>query len=277
MDVDPLPYLLNCREKLARLSRARRKNIILSFFILMLGVGLFFYSFKSEFAYAKVESNDRVKILPDMLDPINKIGEGVRMKEDVFRDRCEGQIVFKQEKEIVTPIIKKQGEAVKIDPSILNPISKVGEKIGMNADSKEKVKEDDSEISKMVSDSPMAAMIPALKKIDQDVAAYLVAIAKKESDWGRHTPKKNGKECYNFWGYRGKENATASGYSCFDSPDHAVEVVSNRIERLVNQGINTPSEMVIWKCGSDCNVTGGQAAANKWIADVSSVYNKLKS
>jgi hypothetical protein len=33
--------------------------------------------------------------------------------------------------------------------------------------------------------------------------------------------------------------------------------------------------MVVWKCGSDCEATGGEAAARKWISDVSLYFNKL--
>ena len=122
----------------------------------------------------------------------------------------------------------------------------------------------------------MMAMIPALTEQDRDVASYLVSIAKKESDWGLHTPKKNGRECYNLWGYRGRENPTESGYSCFDSPEQAVQVVGGRIGKLLGERIDTPAKMVVWKCGGDCEAAGGQAAANKWIADVAFIYNKLK-
>jgi len=131
--------------------------------------------------------------------------------------------------------------------------------------------------SAMLNGSPMEKMIPALNKRNNEVASYLIAIAKKESDWGKHTPKKGGRECYNFWGYRGKENTTDSGYSCFDSPSHAVEVVGNRVEKLLDSNVNTPAKMVVWKCGSDCEAAGGQAAANKWISDVASYYKKLNS
>jgi len=124
---------------------------------------------------------------------------------------------------------------------------------------------------------PISGMVAHIVKRDQAVASFLVAIAKKESNWGKHTPKKAGQECYNFWGYRGKENTTDSGYSCFDSPEHAVQVVGDRIEKLIKQKINTPAKMVVWKCGRDCEAAGGQAAANKWIADVAHYYKKLNS
>jgi hypothetical protein len=135
----------------------------------------------------------------------------------------------------------------------------------------------ETRLATMLAGHPMAAMIPALVKEDKATASFLVSIAKKESDWGLHTPKKNGRECYNLWGYRGAENPTLSGYSCFDSPEQAVKVVGARISKLLSQKINTPERMVVWKCGGDCDAAGGQAAANKWIADVAFIYNKLRS
>jgi len=129
-------------------------------------------------------------------------------------------------------------------------------------------------IRKLVNGYPMEAMVPYLGKRDQRVAAYLVAIAKKESNWGRYSPKKDGQECYNFWGYRGQENPTASGYSCFQSPAQAVSIVGQRVKKLLAKKIDTPRKMVLWKCGASC--TRGEArSAAKWIRDVSLYYNKL--
>jgi hypothetical protein len=52
--------------------------------------------------------------------------------------------------------------------------------------------------------------------------------------------------------------------------------VAKRIETLVKKyDRNTPAKMVVWKCGSDCEATGGEAAARKWISDVSLYFNKL--
>jgi hypothetical protein len=125
----------------------------------------------------------------------------------------------------------------------------------------------------MVVDHPIEAMVPFIVRQDPEVAAFIVAIGKKESNWGMYSPKKDGQECYNYWGYRGTYNQTDSGYSCFDSPRQAVAVVGGRIAELVEQDINTPQEMVVWKCG-DCS---GEAAQNadKWIADVGVYYRKL--
>lgn len=131
-------------------------------------------------------------------------------------------------------------------------------------------------IGKVVSDYPIKKMTPYIARQDKKVAAFLVAIAKKESNWGVHTPKKDGKECFNYWGYRGKENTTDSGYSCFDSRAQAVNIVGKRIKKLVAQKIDTPREMLVWKCGKYCS---GETArgASKWIRDVDFYYKKLQT
>ena len=118
---------------------------------------------------------------------------------------------------------------------------------------------------------PIETMASEIAKKDKIVAAFLVGIAKKESDWGKHSPKKNGKDCFNYWGYKGNYNLTDSGYSCFDSPDQAVKVVGGRIEELISQRINTPERMVVWKCGRTC-AGHDPAGVKKWISDVSSYF-----
>jgi hypothetical protein len=131
-------------------------------------------------------------------------------------------------------------------------------------------------IGKVVSDYPIEKMIPYIARQNNKVAAFLVAIAKKESNWGVHTPKKNGKECFNYWGYRGKENTTDSGYSCFDSRAQAVNIVGKRIKNLIAQNIDTPREMLVWKCGGSCF---GETArgASQWVRDVDFYYKKLQT
>ncbi len=129
-------------------------------------------------------------------------------------------------------------------------------------------------INKMVSGYPIKEMAPYIAKKDNKVAAYLVAIAKKESNWGKFTPKKNGKECYNYWGFRGSYNPTESGYSCFDSPAQAVNMVGKRIGKLVAQNIDTPREMVLWKCGKSCSSHSSREASS-WVRDVDFYYKKL--
>jgi hypothetical protein len=131
-----------------------------------------------------------------------------------------------------------------------------------------------NKIEELTDGYPIKDMASEIAKQDEEVAAFLVAIAKKESAWGKRTPKLKGEECYNYWGFRRKRLLMGSGgHTCFDGPEDAVKTVANRIENLVAKGIDTPREMVLWKCG---NCTGpASAGAGKWIADVSLYYNKM--
>lgn len=129
-------------------------------------------------------------------------------------------------------------------------------------------------IKKMTHGYPMEKMSPYISNKDKRVATFLVAIGKKESNWGKISPKKEGRECYNYWGYRGKENPTASGYSCFRTPQQAVNVVGGRIQKLVDQELDTPREMAVWKCGTDCSWDNPNAV-RKWINDVDFYYQKI--
>ena len=142
------------------------------------------------------------------------------------------------------------------------------------AEVKKTVSPRETQIKKMVAYSPIREMAPFIAKKDKKVAAYLVAIAKKESNWGVYSPKKEGKECYNYWGYRGPENTTESGYSCFDSPAQAVNIVGNRLEDLIKKKIRTPRDMVVWKCGRN-RADQRTASAAKWVRDVNLYYKKM--
>ena len=112
-------------------------------------------------------------------------------------------------------------------------------------------------------------------RFDETTAAYLVAIAKKESNWGKRVPVHNGEDCYNYWGFRDPDNTLGSGgHSCFESPEEAVRIVGKRIHELVDvYERDTPQEMVVWKCGSRCNTE--ESSVKKWISDVSYYYEKF--
>ena len=135
----------------------------------------------------------------------------------------------------------------------------------------------EQEIRKMVKGYPIEKMAPYIAKKDRTVAAFMVSIARKESSWGVHVPVLNGQDCYNYWGYRGQRKLMGTGgHTCFNSPEDAVDTVAKRLETLIEEyGKDTPAKMVIWKCGSDCEATGGQAAANKWISDVAMYFNRF--
>ncbi|HRY82593.1 MAG TPA: hypothetical protein P5232_02750 [Candidatus Moranbacteria bacterium] len=143
-----------------------------------------------------------------------------------------------------------------------------------DSDNEKKLKDD---ISEMVDGYPIEKMAPFIAKQDRIVAAFLVAIAKKESDWGKHAPVLDGKDCYNYWGYRGKrERMGTGGHTCFDSPKDAVETVSKRLKFLVSdEKVDTPKDMVVvWKCGYDCS-WDNPVAVRKWVSDVDRYFEKF--
>lgn len=137
----------------------------------------------------------------------------------------------------------------------------------------------EKEIREMVKGYPIEKMVPYILEKDKIVVAFLIGIAKKESDWGKHVPVLQGQDCYNYWGYRGQRKLMGTGgHTCFNSRKDAVDTVAKRIEWLVkNNKLNTPAKMVIWKCGSDCAATGGYEAARKWISDVEMYFEKLNN
>jgi hypothetical protein len=133
----------------------------------------------------------------------------------------------------------------------------------------------EDKVKKMVKGYPIEGMIPYILEKDEIVAAFLVGIARKESGWGEHVPVLNGKDCYNYWGYRGiRDRMGTGGHTCFDSPKDAVDTVAKRIGFLVSEkNLNTPAKMSIWKCGSACSSDKG---VKKWISDVDLYFQKLK-
>jgi hypothetical protein len=136
-----------------------------------------------------------------------------------------------------------------------------------------------SEIKQMVAGYPIEQMTPYILKQDPKTAAFLVAIAKKESAWGKRKPVLDGKDCYNYWGFRLKsEKMGSGGHTCFDSPEQAVTTIASRIDELVKEEkIETPKDMVVWKCGYGCQDKVKTVAEKKWISDVDMYYSKLET
>lgn len=221
--------------------------------LLILCVGIFFsvYFLKNSLViiYAKNGQNtilDREKkqlILAKTktlkFDPMEKVKDSVN------------QIVLNQEKEL-------KGRAKREDQK------------NQPKDSQEK------KYQNLIAGSPLEKMLPFIAQCDNETASFLIAIAKKESDWGRYSPKKAGRDCFNYWGYRGTYNQTDSGYSCFDSPEQAIAVVGEKIRELLDKKIDTAEKMVVWKCGSTC-ARHDPASVRKWISDVALYYGKVNS
>jgi len=133
------------------------------------------------------------------------------------------------------------------------------------------------ELAIMVKDHPIEAMVPYIAEKDRETAAYMIGIAKKESNWGKRRRVLNGEDCFNYWGFRAKrERMGSGGHTCFDDPRQAVEAVSARISQIIERNdVKSAKDMIVWKCGSNCAATGGQADANKWIKDVDMYAKKI--
>ena len=239
MGEDPLPRLKKRRYSLRGFGRSEKKNILV-IAILVIATGLFFSVFFHEKAQAGKEASF-LKFDDDTVDPMKRVG----------RSYLEEMASEKDKKSLCVVTLKGGIKEAEINPAEEN-------------------------YKNILEGHPMEVMAPALANQDSEVAAFLIGIAKKESDWGMHTPKKDGRECFNFWGFKGGYNLTSDGYSCFDNPEQAVTMVGARIRELIAKRIDTPARMVVWKCGSTC-VGHDPAAVAKWISDVSAYYYRLES
>jgi hypothetical protein len=132
------------------------------------------------------------------------------------------------------------------------------------------------DIAEIVENTPMAAMIDSISENNRTVAAFIVGIAMKESKFGIYAPHVAGRDCYNYWGLKAGGKTTAGGYTCFSSPDEAVNTVSKNIEKMVAKGVHTPAQAISWKCGSSC-AGHDPAGVRKWIADVGVNFYKINS
>lgn len=133
------------------------------------------------------------------------------------------------------------------------------------------------ELDSMVEGFPIAAMTKAIAAYDREIAGLIVGIGKKESNWGKRTPKLEGVECFNFWGYRGAgtNGFTPDGYGCWSTPEEAVKTIGDRLVKLREVRLSAePARMIVWKCGSTC-ASHSDESVRKWIADVDIYYRKI--
>lgn len=138
---------------------------------------------------------------------------------------------------------------------------------------KEKYEEN---IRSMVKGYPIEEMLPYIFAQDRLTAAFLVGIAKKESNWGKRIPVLDGQDCFNYWGYRGiRRMMGTGGHTCFNSRKDAVETVAARLERLTqSEKLDTPEKMIVWKCGFSCQ-GHSRESVKKWISDVDMYFSQL--
>lgn len=219
-----------------------KKRNILVVIILAIAASLFFSALFDNNARAQQAARGPKELSSDMLDPMNKIGKGLAGVENIASSSSCLEV---SDKRAAVPGNKETGR-------------------------------DEKFLSELVQGHPISEMVPFISKRDKKVAAFLVAIAKKESDWGEHSPKIDGRDCFNYWGFKGGYKPTVSGYSCFDSPEQAISVVGDKIENLIEKKIDTPERMLVWKCGSSCE-GHDPAGVKKWVTDVRTYWQKLDS
>lgn len=131
-------------------------------------------------------------------------------------------------------------------------------------------------VRQMVKGYPIEDMLPYIFEQDRITAAFLIGIAKKESNWGKRVPVLEGQDCFNYWGYRGVRRMMGTGgHTCFNSQEDAVETVAARLNKLINsEKLNTPEKLVVWKCGFSCD-GHSRESVRKWISDVDMYYSEL--
>lgn len=134
-----------------------------------------------------------------------------------------------------------------------------------------------AQIEELVKGYPIEDMLPYILEKDRIVAAFLIGIAKKESNWGKRVPVLEGQDCFNYWGYRGIRRLMGTGgHTCFNSRKDAVDTVAFRLEKLIHSSkLDTPAKMVIWKCGYSCD-GHSRESVKKWIADVDLYFKELQ-
>lgn len=131
-------------------------------------------------------------------------------------------------------------------------------------------------IRDMVKGHPIEAMLPYIFAQDRLTAAFLIGIAKKESNWGKRIPVLEGQDCFNYWGYRGVRRMMGSGgHTCFNSRQDAVKTVATRLNKLIHsEKLDTPEKMIVWKCGFSCE-GHSRESVKKWISDVDMYFSRL--
>ncbi len=217
---------------------------------------------KEKKASAKAVENkkDKPVAVDSVQENIASESEIMSNSKDVKKDVDKINSKKDKKKQSVDSVQKKQSEQIKDKPEI-----EIEEEYSLKHEAEE-----------MVEGYPIEKMLPYILQQDPEVAKYLIAIAKQESQWGKRVPVLNGQDCYNYWGYRGKRKLMGSGgHTCFNSRKDAVETVGKRIHELIYKYDRTTAKrLIVWKCGSTCE-GHSQAGVDRWIGTVNSYYSKL--
>src|SRR4030042_4449979 len=175
------------RGKTGKYSLNKRKNLILIILVVLSGLFCLSNIWLNQAFFAKADENTKINWV---------LGSGSSNEKISLAGEA------KEKRELVLKIESQYAVAKKED------------------NKNEEFKEFEKELCGIVGDAPVREMIPHIAKNDRKIAGMVIGIAKKESDWGRHAPSKNGETCYNYWGYKSAgSRGTAAGYACFGSAE----------------------------------------------------------
>jgi hypothetical protein len=260
---------------------------------------------EDEKAIARADDTEVVRVIENSAKE-EKEAEVKKEKEENSNEKAEKIVreekltVEKEEKEEEQNVTKEPVVVADVVPVQKNVIDAVEASIekeivqkevkNIDSASQKKVDEEDvvsgqiAEVEKSfeeiayetVKDHPIEKMLPYILEQDPEVAKYLIAIAKQESNWGKRVPVLNGQDCYNYWGYRGiRKLMGTGGHTCFNSRKDAVETVGKRINDLIYEyDRKTANRLIVWKCGSTCD-GHSQESVNRWINVVDTYYDRL--
>lgn len=183
---------------------------------------------------------------------------------------------------VMSDIVQKDKKASDVQKNELEEVEDViiEETKSRSVDSATKKEEKNKSLEELAYETvdgyPIEKMLPYILEQDPEVAKYLIAIAKQESQWGKRVPVLNGQDCYNYWGYRGQRKLMGTGgHTCFNSREDAVRTVGKRLHTLIyDNDRKTASKLIVWKCGSTCD-GHSQEGVDRWINVVKSYYDKL--
>lgn len=145
---------------------------------------------------------------------------------------------------------------------------------------KQRQEQFEDKIRALVGDHPIKQMAPYMaKEADPLVVAFYLGIARQESSWGEHVPVHNGKDCYNYVGFRMKTKTLGSGgHSCFATPEEGYNATVKRIKDLIyNEKMTTAKKMVSpWKCGYRPDLDD-KKSVQRWVDSVDSIVKEVLS
>jgi hypothetical protein len=214
--------------------------------IMMLEMPLIFFGALGMPTEARINNKDESsplaamnKVSPEEVDPLEKIGKGI------------------------------------ISDGNEEKISRENEKIKIPTSATEENRKNDLNYDLLVG-YPIEQMVPFIEKQDRNIASLVVAIAKKESDWGRYSPRLAGQDCFNYWGLKGKGRTVGSGYRCFETREEAVQAVSDKLGEFAAKGMDTPAKLLVWKCGPSC-ASHDPKDVQRWVGDINKYWQLIKS